>query len=50
MANRRLVREQTLKKAQMKDREEREKSWKRLRRDIDKRSTTRLAFRIGARF
>jgi hypothetical protein len=34
----------------MKDREERERSWKRFRRDIDKRSNSRLPFRIGARF
>ncbi|KAK4124888.1 hypothetical protein N657DRAFT_643650 [Parathielavia appendiculata] len=36
--------------AQMKDREERERSWKRFRRDIDRRSNSRLPFRIGARF
>jgi hypothetical protein len=36
--------------AQMKDREERERSWKRFRREADKRSNSRLAFRIGARF
>jgi len=36
--------------AQMKDREERERSWKRFRRDVDKRSNSRLPFRIGARF
>ncbi len=34
----------------MKDREERERSWKRFRRDLDKRSNSRLPFRIGARF
>jgi hypothetical protein len=34
----------------MKDREEREHSWKRFRRDLDKRNTSRLPFRIGARF
>ncbi|KXX73526.1 hypothetical protein MMYC01_209409 [Madurella mycetomatis] len=36
--------------AQMKDREERERSWKRFRRDFEKRSNSRLAFRIGPRF
>ncbi|GAB1311749.1 hypothetical protein MFIFM68171_01959 [Madurella fahalii] len=36
--------------AQMKDREERERSWKRYRRDFEKRLNSRLAFRIGARF
>ncbi|KAK4250983.1 hypothetical protein C7999DRAFT_11293 [Corynascus novoguineensis] len=36
--------------AQMKDREERERSWKRFRKDVEKRSTSRLPFRIGARF
>ncbi|KAK3298429.1 uncharacterized protein B0H64DRAFT_471719 [Chaetomium fimeti] len=36
--------------AQMKDREEREHSWKRFRRDLDRRSNTRLPFRIGTRF
>jgi hypothetical protein len=36
--------------AQMRDREERERSWKRFRREMDKRSNNRLAFRIGARF
>ncbi|KAG7291753.1 hypothetical protein NEMBOFW57_001773 [Staphylotrichum longicolle] len=35
---------------QMKDREERERSWKRFRRDLDKRSNSRLPFRIGTRF
>jgi hypothetical protein len=37
-------------KAQMKEREERERSWKRFRRDMDRRSNSRLPFRIGARF
>ncbi|KAL2130782.1 hypothetical protein VTI74DRAFT_5943 [Chaetomium olivicolor] len=35
--------------AQLKDHEERERSWKRFRRDMDRRSSGRLAFRIGAR-
>jgi hypothetical protein len=37
-------------KAQMNEREERERSWKRFRRDVDRRSSSRLPFRIGARF
>ncbi|KAH6630357.1 hypothetical protein B0J18DRAFT_98753 [Chaetomium sp. MPI-SDFR-AT-0129] len=36
--------------AQTRDREERERSWKRFRRDMDRRSGSRLPFRIGARF
>lgn len=36
--------------AQMREREEREKNWKRFRRDMDRRSSRRLAFGIGARF
>ncbi|AEO54769.1 hypothetical protein MYCTH_2297760 [Thermothelomyces thermophilus ATCC 42464] len=36
--------------AQMRDREERERNWKRFRKDIEKRTNSRLPFRIGARF
>ncbi|KAK4148965.1 hypothetical protein C8A00DRAFT_19289, partial [Chaetomidium leptoderma] len=36
--------------AQMKDQEEREPSWKQVRRDMDRRSGSRLPFGIGMRF
>ncbi|KAL2161369.1 hypothetical protein VTH06DRAFT_8591 [Thermothelomyces fergusii] len=36
--------------AQMRDREERERNWKRFRRDVEKRTNSRLLFRIGTRF
>ncbi|KAL2149822.1 hypothetical protein VTH82DRAFT_7498 [Thermothelomyces myriococcoides] len=35
--------------AQMRDREERERNWKRFRKDAERRTTSRLPFRIGAR-
>jgi len=36
-----------LTKAQMKDQDERERSWKRMRRAVARRSSTKLAQRIG---
>ncbi|KAJ4298643.1 hypothetical protein N0V88_003674 [Collariella sp. IMI 366227] len=35
--------------SQLKDQEERERGWRRFRRDMDRRSSGRLGFRIGAR-
>lgn len=37
-------------KAQMKEREARERSWTRFRRNADRRSGSRLPFRVGSRF
>jgi hypothetical protein len=49
MAN--IFRSSTSITAQMKDREQRERSWKKFRRDVEKRSYNgRLGFLIGARF